>query len=322
MSDSTDWKQKQLESVRSLLADSQQAFQQGNLPVAGDCIDEALIILDMAEAEGVDDTVRQVKARALNDRGLFHQHSDEPDQARPYHKRAADLLDELDAIEGEFQTTATAIHLNVGQIALFDEDYAAARKATDKALELVDGLVDSGLPGAESLAMGVHQNKAALEGQSGNFDSAAEAAETALELAEQLAEAGNPAALGQAARICQQFSVQLHQAGNYDRSIEWGERAEELSERTYNQLGDQALDLYIVSQINLISYYEQSRRFADAEDALWKAIDVAGANQELIERGQAFYEQCRKQSDKRLEQGNLPRDEVKMGYEDLQELVD
>ena len=322
MSESTDWKEKQLETVRSLLADSQQAFQQGNLLVAGDRIDEALIILEMAEAEGVDEQLLELKARALNDRGLFHQHSDEPEQARPYHKRAADLIDELDAIEGDFQTTATAIYLNVGQIALFDEDYPAAREATDKALDLVDDLLDSGLPGAESLAMGVHQNKAGLEGQSGNFDAAAEAAEAALDLAEQLAEAGNPAALGQAARICQQFSVQLHEAGEFDRSIEWGERAEQLSERTYNELGDQALNLYVVSEINLISYYEQSRRFADAEDALWKAIDVAGADPELIERGEAFYEQCRKQSDKRLQQGNLPRDEVKMGYEDLQELTD
>lgn len=323
MTDEMDWKAQQLDMAREMIGEGQQAFQQGDPQSADTAAQEALALLDMAEAEGGGPRTRRLRIRALNDRGLFAQQREEMAAARSLHGRASDLLEQVDDLDDEdFETTAAAVHLNLGQVALMDNDYAQAREATERALELVEHLRERSAEGSGSLALGVYQNKTAVESFTENFDAAIEAAEDALELAESLADRGNPAALGQVARICQQLSVRLFEDGQHERALDWGSRAESLSERTYNHVGEQALHLYVVSQINLISYYEQLRRFADAEDCLWKAIEVAGADPEILERGEAFYEHCRKQADERLEEGNLPRDEVEMGYEDLQDVIE
>ena len=323
MTEPSKWRQEQLDKARELLDSGQQAFAHGDIRSADAAVDEALVILDMAEAEGSGDDVRRLRVRGLNDRGLFYQHLDEPDEARPLHHRAAEILEQIEDLDGdEFLTTAVAVYLNLGQIGIFDENIATARDATERGIEIAEDLVERSVRGAQSLALGLYQNQSAVESHDGDFDAAADAAEKALDLAESVADQGNPAAIGQAARICQQLSVQLFEADQYDDALEWGRRAEELSERTYNELGEQALHIYVVSQINLISYYEELHRFADAEDCLWKAIDVAGSDPEILERGQMFYEECRKQSDARLEKGNLPRDEVDMGYEDLREVME
>ena len=321
MDETTDWQQRQLDTARDLLNDGQQAFQQGNLTGADATAEEALVILDMAEAEGADEPARRLRVRALNDRGLFAQQSDENERARQFHHQAASLLDEFDDLGDEdFQSTAGAVYLNLSQVALFENDYAEARRAVERAITIVDDLREASARGADSLALGVFQNKTAVESFTDHYDAAIDAAESALEIAESLADQGQHAALGQGARVCQQLSVRLFESGDHDRALDWGRTAEELSERAYNHLGEHALHLYLVSEINLISYYEQLNRFADAEDCLWKAIEVAGPDPEIIERGEAFYEHCRKQADGRLEKGNLPRDEVEMGYEDLQDV--
>ncbi len=323
MNDEIDWQQRQLDTARELISEGQQAFQQGDLDSADAAVDEALVILEMADVEGPSERRNRLEVRALNDRGLFAQRREQLDEARNLHGRAAELLDDLEELgDDDFKTTAAAVHLNVGQVALIDDDYDEARRATDRALRLADQLREAGAEGADSLTIAVYQNKTGVESFTDQFDEAAATAERAVELAESLAERGNPNALGQAARICQQLSVRLFESDHHERALEWGRRAEDLSERTYHHVGEKALHLYVVSQINLISYYEQLRRFADAEDCLWKAIDVAGADPDILERGRAFYEHCRKQADERLEEGNLPRDEVEMGYEDLQEVIE
>src|SRR5690554_3025941 len=82
------------------------------------------------------------------------------------------------------------------------------------------------------------------------------------------------------------------------------------------------MGVYIVSQINLISFSEELGEFADAEDGLWKAVEVAGNDPQILRRGLEFYEKLRKQSDARLEAGNLPRDEVDEGYAEILERIE
>jgi len=322
MTDPDRWHRRQLETADELLDEGRVALQQGHLPSAVDFVDEALVILDMARAEKFDDDVRELRARALNDRGLLHQQNEEIDRARELHGRAAELVDALDAVDEDYAPSAAAVYLNLGQIALFNEEYDRSREATERAMELVEDLREREAPGTATMALSVYQNKTALESYAENFETATDTAERAIELAEAIAERDNPAAIARAARVAQQLSVQFFENDRDDQALEWGEHAESYSERAYQQLGQEALHLYVVSQINLISFYEEQYRFADAEDALWKAIDIAGADAELLQRGQAFYEHCRKFADERLEEGNLPRDEIEMGYEELREIME
>lgn len=322
MSKPEQWRRRQLETAQQLLDEHQFALRHGDLRSASDAVDEALVILEMARAEGVDDDLRRLEARAFNDRGLLYQRTDQREQARPLHRRAAEIVDEVDSFDDEFAATAATVYLNLGQIALFDQDFDAARQVNERAVDIVRDLRERGVEGTGPLALSIFQNETAVESYEQNFEKAESVAEEAVELAEELALSDSPSALGQAARICQQLSVQLFEADHEERALEWGRRAEQLSERTYEHVGDPALQLYIVSQINLISYYEQMRQYADAEDCLWKAIDVAGPDPEILQRGEHFYQECRKQADSRLEAGNLPRDEVEMGYEELTDLMD
>jgi hypothetical protein len=125
-----------------------------------------------------------------------------------------------------------------------------------------------------------------------------------------------------AAQGCQQLSVLLFNEERFDDALAWGRKAEALSEAAYQAIGEQALPIYVTSQINLISYYEKASQFADAEDCLFKALEVVGNNPQLLARGKAFYEQCRKQADNRLEAGNLPREEVEEGYAEILDRIE
>ncbi len=58
-------------------------------------------------------------------------------------------------------------------------------------------------------------------------------------------------------------------------------------------------------------------RYADAEDALFEAIDAAPDDSGPIDSGILFYQRLLAKDDAELEAGDLPRDEVKTGLAEL-----
>ena len=103
----------------------------------------------------------------------------------------------------------------------------------------------------------------------------------------------------------------------FDDALKWGKAAESQSEKAYEAAGEQVLPVYVTSQINLISFFEAVGSFALAENALFKALDVVGEHPQILERGVAFYEELKKLTDDKLEEGDLPRDEVNDSYEEV-----
>jgi tetratricopeptide (TPR) repeat protein len=311
-----EWLQQQIETARECLEEADESLTYGDIAGVRDAAEEALVILDMTESAPLE--VRELRAKALNQIGLALQHAGNADEAREYHARAVDVVRDLDELRDDFRQSAAGIFLNSAQMELFEDNLQEAEDLNDRSLELLDALEEEDREIAPMLLLNVHQNRTMLAGASGRLDEAQESAERVVELAEDFAAKEIPSTLVQATQVCQQLSVQLFEAGYAnDAVIKWAERAENLCERAHDHFGQEVLELYEVSQLNLVSYYEDARRFDDAEDALWKAIDVAGARDDIIQRGIAFYEHCRSQADKRLEKGGLPRDEVQMGYEDL-----
>jgi tetratricopeptide (TPR) repeat protein len=314
---SPDWQEKQHEEAIDLIEKTHQALQQDNLVGAETSIDEAGVILDMVEEET--DAYHQLRARACNEQGVLLQRREMWEEALAAHRRAAQEAREIDAPDAAFVGHDAAIHVNLARLLLDHGDMSAAREANERALETIEASEEAGL---ESLALSAHLCQAAIEGTTGNFDEAEASTETAVERGKALAQQGNPGALVQAAQACQQLSVMLFESNDHERALDWGTQAVGLSEQAYNSAGEPALRVYVISQINQISFHEAMEDFAKAEDALWKAIDVAGPDPEILRRGKAFYEQCRKYTDKKLESGDLPRDEVEMGREDLQAEID
>jgi len=68
----------------------------------------------------------------------------------------------------------------------------------------------------------------------------------------------------------------------------------------------------------LMEHYERTGQFGKAEDALFAILDAEPSNPMAVEFGVSFYERMQRQSDGRLMDGNLPREEVEAGLRELQ----
>ena len=70
-------------------------------------------------------------------------------------------------------------------------------------------------------------------------------------------------------------------------------------------------------RLGLARVLESLGRYADAEDALFEAIDDLPADTSLVDAGIAFYQRLLALQDADLETGGLPRDEVKSSLAEL-----
>ncbi len=310
----------QLQAARQLVEAGSQALRQNNILGAHEALLEANAILDMAEE--VDEDGLKLRARVLNELGVIYQRQNQLEVARDYHQRAADICNQLMESGVEFRGNTAATHLNLSSILVALEDFETALEMGQKAIALTDSLREEGEMGAEPLALGASQNMSLVMARLGKLDEADAEMHRAVDLANRLNEQGVPNVSVQAAQGCQQLSVAMFEADLLDRALAWGQVAVDLSEKAYEVHGQPVLGVYLVSQINLISYNEKLGEFADAEDCLWKAIEVAGNEPQILRRGLVFYETLRKQTDARLEAGNLPRDEVDEGYEEIKERIE
>ncbi|RAL21543.1 hypothetical protein DL240_11845 [Lujinxingia litoralis] len=311
----TRWLDAQLKAVQDLVNVGSQALRQNQNAAGAQALREANVILDMAEDES--DEVLKLRARVSNELGVAHQRLNMLEESLGYHGKAAEICTALIERGEHFEANSAATHLNLSSIFIAMGRAAEALEAGQKAIELIGVLREREEAGVDALELGANQNMAVIYAREERFDEADAAMERAYELSQTLAEAGQANFQAQLAQGCQQLSVILFDMERYEHALRWGRSAEELSEKAFEALGQPVLPVYIISQINLISYYERLGRFADAEDCLWKALDVAGNDAQILKRGVVFYETCRKQADARLEEGNLPRDEVEESFEEL-----
>lgn len=315
------WFDAQLQEANQLVNQGGQALRQGQTQAGFEALKEAAAILEMAEVEN--DDLKKAQARVYNELGVVHQRQNRLKVSREHHQRAAKICEGLIETGHEFQANAAATHLNLSSIELALGNVGEAEKAGSRALELVDvfeAKKEEG--GPEPLRLGALQNLAVIYARQKNWEKADGKMEEAGGIVGSLVEGGQKNFLAQFAQGCQQLSVILFEAQESEKALKWGRKAEELSEEAYEALGKDVLPVYVISQLNLISYYERLGEFANAEDCLWKALDVAGNDPRILHRGVIFYETCRKQADPVLEEGNLPRDEVDGGLAELMERVE
>ena len=324
------WLSKQLKEANDLVGMGGQALRRGQTAAGAQALAEAEAILDMAEVDSHE--LLKTRARVFNELGVVHQRQGRLDESKSYHKKAAGICDELIEAGDNFAANSAATHLNLSSIHLALGEVEKAQECGEKALGLLQGLSeaesekdedgDAARRGPDPLELGALQNLAVIYARKEQWEKANESMAGAQKLALELAAAGQKNFLAQLAQGCQQLSVIEFEHQRFDDALRWGRAAEELSEQAYEALGSNVLPVYIISQLNLISYQEKMGNFADAEDSLWKALEVAGNDPRILQRGVIFYETCRKQADPRLEEGNLPRDEVDAGYEELMERVE
>ena len=318
----TDWIARQNQTAQGLLQQGSEALRKNDLNLAQAALMESAIVLDMAAEFTVD--VKKLRAQAFNELGVVHQRQGDMEGAFNFHKEAANLCDTLvnDHELQEFRGNSAATHLNFTSICLAAGHTEEAREAIATAQSLVDELYDEGEETIVHMATAVFMTKSTFHASVEEYEEADEAMERSLELGEEAVEADNAAMLGQMTQGCQQLSVMLFQNEQYDRALKWGRNAEELAERAFEKLGQEVVPVYVVSQINLISYNEKLGHYAEAEDSLWKALELVGNDPRLLRRGRDFYEACRKLADSKLEAGNLPREEVNAGRQEVLDRIE
>ncbi len=317
-----NWRERQTQASQSLLQQGSQALREGNLDLARMALTESAIVLDMAPEDTED--VRKLRAQAFNELGVVHQRGNDVATAKTFHEQAALLCRRIIDEDGDksFRGNSAATHLNLANLSAAAGDMDTARNALVYAQKTVDELLEENEPTINTMASAIYMTKASMHASQEEFDEADASMTRGLEISREVIDGGNKALYVQATQGCQQLSVQFFQSEQFDNALKWGRVAEELSEEAFEELGQDVVSIYIVSQINLISYNEKLFNFADAEDSFGKAIDLVGNDPRLLKRGKDFYEFCRKQSDARLAEGGLPRDEVEDGYADVLERIE
>ena len=315
------WQQRQHEATRALIQQGSQALRQNDLQLAQRALSEAAIILDMAfyeEHEGA-----KLRAQAFNELGVVHQRAGDLESSRGFHDQSAKMCDQL-LEEGvvEFRGNSAATHLNLASVCATIGDMEAANAAAERSIEVVELMLEEAGAHIANLGTASYQTLASVRAHLNKVDEAGESMKRAIEIAQMGIDEGQTGLYANIAQGCQQLSVILFQNEEFDAAFTWGREAERLSETAFEEVGQDTLPIYIVSQINLISFSEQTGQFSAAEDSLWKAVELIGNDPRLLKRGKDFYEFCRKQADKRLNDGDLPRDEVESGYADLLERIE
>lgn len=77
-------------------------------------------------------------------------------------------------------------------------------------------------------------------------------------------------------------------------------------------------ELPMSTQTLVFAYYEHQGQYAKAEDTFFALLETHGNGDKLIDRGRAFYTRLLTKSDMDLQAGNLSREEVEEGLEELQ----
>ncbi len=318
----SQWQEKQLAVSKNLVQQGSQALRQGDFNTANAALAEANVILDMAEEETLD--VLQLRAQALNESGFILQRANQPQLALRNHKRASEICEKIIEQGVEFRGNAAATNINLAGLLASGGDFEAAKAANLRALELAESLVSDGkdVGQGRDLAFGANSNFAIIAARAEDWDAASDAMARALALIDEMGANARENISAQGAQACQQLSVLNFHAERFDDALRWGREAETLSERAHDKLGEAALPIYVTSQINLISYNEKAGNYADAEDCLFKALDVVGNHPQILLRGKAFYDEARKQADNRLEKGGLPREEVEDSLSEIEDRIE
>lgn len=74
------------------------------------------------------------------------------------------------------------------------------------------------------------------------------------------------------------------------------------------------------TQRKLFAYYEKFGRYAKAEDVLFDLLDHTRGDADTVEIGTGFYRRLLDKSDAELRAGGLPRDEVREGLKQVQNM--
>lgn len=307
--------------MKEQVAGVQQHLQQARRLAATGQLREALAearrAVDAAEAiPGEEPLGFEARGAALAELGLLLQRAGDGRGALDAYLRAESAMRRLPFAEGKphYKLLVATTVINLAGLYTKERRLDEAHAKIADAIALVEGAAEVG-PAAQVLLVGALQNRAAIEVEERRPDAAEATLRTALETGERLIESA-PQLLPQLVEVAGRLAVVLKGAARATEAVAIAEKSARWAEAAYEAGSQLGMPLYVTTQLQLVDLNFAARRYAQAEDHLWKAVEVAPGPQTLLV-GTGFYCSLLRQEDETLASGDLPRDEVVDALDEL-----
>lgn len=340
--------EKQLQASETLVEEANQALAHGQLDDARSLFTQALQALDGGEAVNRGLRFQRMAAQSSVHEalGVVGASANELDVAEEQYGLALQLRRQLldqGAHEEGFEVTIprAVTHLNLAGVLGNQERFEEAHQHAVMSVELSTQAVESHEDGEQDpqldlLLMSGLSSTAMIRAAAGDMDGANEAFDQGIMWARAILtrgleeeDAGDgeaqevevehlPEFLPNYGQLLLNAAMVRNVTDEYDHALALAEEASQIGQALLEATeAEEALELYINSELGAMQYAAAAGKYGRAEDALFKALALAPGQPELLELGEQFYLQLLERTDAELEAGGLPRDEVQDSLAEL-----
>lgn len=316
MSDSTPPIPPTLAAARDRIAAARERAKSNELRGALDDLSEVRVTLD--RYEGDEHLADELRAAVATEMGLLHQRLGDVPEAITSLARAETLQRAClrrDANPRHRLQLATTL-INASGMHARLQRFDAGLKMAEEALGLMEDVPAEVGAAKVVLTLGGLQNRATLELGKKEWAAAEATLKQSLALGEQLLANGGhqllPQIVDATTRLCHLFRSQQRS----DEALPIAEKAARWAEAVYEEGSPQGRQLYVNTQLQLVDVNFGCKRFAEAEDHLWKAVDVSGHPQSMLV-GTGFYASLLRMEELDPSEGGLPRGEIVEAFDEL-----
>lgn len=289
--------------------------------LAGSQLAKAIEVAERAVAvteslDGDEPVLFEARGAALSELAMLLQRRGDLSRAHDAYARAEQQIRSLPLDQGNPRhrlLLATTL-INTCTLAMRRRELDDAAARIDEALSVLDDIPGAGAV-LDVLRVGALQNRAAVEVELQRTEDAERTLTQALEIGARVVTTA-PQLLPQLVEVSGRLAAVLRSLGRAGEAVGVAERAARWAEAAYEAGSPMGLGLYVSTQLLLVDTNFGAGRFAQAEDHLWKAVEVAPGPQTVLV-GTGFYCSCLRQSDAALSAGDLPRDEVVDAFDEL-----
>ncbi len=311
----------EVKKLREVLTSARQQQATGNLRGALEQVKGAKEKLDLIQSDAPE-TI-ELRSALYAEMALIHQRLRDARTALKFHQQAEEEsrrlpMDQEGGEKYRLQLATTLINMTglYAQQRMTDEGMAKA----EEAISLLEGLSENHAKASRMLRIGAYQNQASLFLEKRDLSSAERVLTSLLELGTEVVAEGGTQLLPQLIESSGRLAALLRGRRDFEGAATVVERSERWAEAAYNADHPAGRALYVGTQLQMVDVRYAQLRFDQAEDHLWKAIDIAGDGRTLT-IGTGFYLMLLRHSDELLNEGSLPKEEVVESLTELMERV-
>lgn len=267
------------------------------------------------------DEVLEMQAAVLTESALLHQRMGDARSAVVAYTRAENVGRRLPVGDpaSRYRLLLATTLVNAAGLYARQRAFEDSETRINEALELIRGFKgENEAPAAvKMLLLGALQNQAVLLFETRRLAESEAPLREIFEIGSSLISSGSSQLLPQTVEAAGRLVVVLRQTQRIAEAVPIAEQAAKWAEAALESGSQLGIPLFAGTRLTLAEVYHAVGRYAQAEDQLWKAIDaVQGDGQPMLVAAD-FYLRLMRFDDEQLDNGDLPRDEVQDGFDEL-----